>query len=51
MLAGKKILFGESEPDGFNMDPDKVFEAQIDKDTVLILTHQFGIPCQFMPLI
>lgn len=51
LLAGKKILFGESEPDGFNMDSDKVFEAQIDKDTVLVLTHQFGIPCQFVPLI
>ena len=51
LLAGKKILFGESEPDGFNMDSDKIFEARIDKDTVLVLTRQFGLLCQFVPLI
>lgn len=51
LLAGKEIFFGESEPDGFNMDPDKISEAWIDEDTVLVLTHQFGLPCQFEPLL
>ena len=33
------------------MDPDKISEAWIDEDTVLVLTHQFGLPCQFEPLL
>lgn len=33
------------------MDSDKIFEARIDKDTVLVLTRQFGLLCQFVPLI
>lgn len=33
------------------MDSDKIFEARIDKDTVLVLTRQFALLCQFVPLI
>jgi dTDP-4-amino-4,6-dideoxygalactose transaminase len=43
-FAGKEVVFGESEPDGFNMAPESL-EGQLDADTVLIATHQFGIPC------
>ena len=50
LLAGKSVYFGESELDGFNMDTN-ISEEQIDKDTILIVTHQFGIPCQLEPLI
>lgn len=50
-LAGKEVFFGESEDDGFNMDPGKIYEKWIDKDTVIILTHQFGFPCQLDSLL
>ena len=43
-LAGKEVVYGESEDDGINMDP-QVLAGRLDADTVLIATHQFGIPC------
>lgn len=43
-LAGKQALFAESEDDGFNMSPDSL-RALLDADTILVITHQFGIPC------
>ncbi len=43
-LAGKEVVFGESEADGINMDP-RSLAGLLDVDTVLIATHQFGIPC------
>src|SRR5262245_15734689 len=43
-LAGKEILFGESEENGFNMAADAL-EDVLDRETILIATHQFGIPC------
>jgi len=43
-LAGKEVVYGESEDDGINMDPE-VLAGRLDADTVLIATHQFGIPC------
>jgi dTDP-4-amino-4,6-dideoxygalactose transaminase len=43
-LAGKEVVYGESEDDGINMDPE-MLAGRLDADTVLIATHQFGIPC------
>ena len=43
-LAGKELVYGESEVDGVNMTP-QALEGQLDADTVLLATHQFGIPC------
>jgi len=43
-LAGKELVYGESESDGVNMST-QALEGQLDADTVLLATHQFGIPC------
>ena len=43
-LAGKELVYGESEADGMNMAPQSL-EGRLDADTVLVATHQFGIPC------
>jgi dTDP-4-amino-4,6-dideoxygalactose transaminase len=43
-LAGKEIVYGESESEGFNMAAESL-AGRLDADTVLIATHQFGIPC------
>ncbi|MCX7046443.1 MAG: flippase-like domain-containing protein [Candidatus Sumerlaeota bacterium] len=43
-LAGKKIVFGEVEEEGFNMPASEV-ERFADADTAVIATHQFGFPC------
>jgi dTDP-4-amino-4,6-dideoxygalactose transaminase len=49
-LAGKEVLFGESEADGFNMSVDSL-NHRIDADTILLATHQFGIPCDILGII
>src|SRR5215475_8892918 len=43
-LAGKEILYGESEECGFNMTP-QALKGSLDQETILVATHQFGIPC------
>lgn len=43
-LAGKELLFGECEKDGFNMDADAA-AALMGPDVIVVATHQFGIPC------
>lgn len=43
-FAGKELVFGESEPDGFNMAPESL-DGLLDADTIVVATHQFGIPC------
>jgi len=43
-LAGKEVVFGESEADGINMAVASL-AGRLDPDTVLLATHQFGIPC------
>lgn len=43
-LAGKEIDFAETEDDGFNMDP-AALEEKLNADTIVLATHQFGIPC------
>jgi dTDP-4-amino-4,6-dideoxygalactose transaminase len=43
-LAGKTVIHAEAEPDGFNMDAG-MLAPLVDGDTILIATHQFGIPC------
>ena len=49
-LAGKEIVYGETEPDGFNMAPDALV-GKLDADTVLLVTHQFGIPCALQSMV
>jgi dTDP-4-amino-4,6-dideoxygalactose transaminase len=49
-LAGKEVLFGESDAQGFNMAVD-LLDRQLDADTILVATHQFGIPCQIRAMI
>lgn len=43
-FAGKELVFGESEADGFNMAPESL-NGLLDADTIVVATHQFGIPC------
>jgi dTDP-4-amino-4,6-dideoxygalactose transaminase len=49
-LAGKEVVFGELEPDGFNMSIDAV-KAMLNADTILLATHQFGIPCEIKAMV
>lgn len=49
-LAGKQIEFGESEKDGFNMDAATLRE-RLDADTILLVTHQFGIPSEVQAMV
>lgn len=44
-LAGKEVVFVECERDGFNMCVQALAQV-IDADSVVIATHQFGIPCE-----
>jgi len=48
-LAGKTVLFAETEADGFNMAAGEV-ERELDERTVLVATHQFGFPCDIAGL-
>jgi dTDP-4-amino-4,6-dideoxygalactose transaminase len=49
-LAGKELLFGESEETGFNMAVDSAAQM-LDGETILLATHQFGIPCDIHGLL
>lgn len=43
-LAGKEVVHVEVEGDGFNMDVGQL-EPVLDPSSIVIATHQFGIPC------
>jgi dTDP-4-amino-4,6-dideoxygalactose transaminase len=44
-LAGVRVVYAEAEPDGFN-SPAFAMAALASEDTVVLATHQFGIPCE-----
>ena len=44
VLAGKTVVNVPSEVDGFNVDASAL-EGLADDDSVIVATHQFGIPC------
>jgi len=48
-LAGKEVVHLEVEPDGFNMDVGRMAPL-LDASTIVIATHQFGIPCDIQRL-
>lgn len=50
LLAGKEIVYVETESGGFNMDAEEV-RRQADADSIIIATHQFGIPCAIDTLV
>lgn len=50
LMAGKTPIYVEVEANGFNMDPIAV-ERELDNSSVIIATHQFGIPCQIEPIL
>jgi len=50
ILAGKTPIFVETEDDGFNMSPH-FLENILNSDTILLVTHQFGIPCNINTLL
>jgi len=45
ILAEKEIRFVDINMDTYNMNPDLI-EENVDEDTVILATHQFGIPCE-----
>ena len=44
LLADRHVVHVATEPDGFNMDV-AALEALVDSDSIIVATHQFGIPC------
>lgn len=44
LLAGKVPVHIDVEADGFNMDPGAL-ARELDAESIVIPTHQFGIPC------
>ncbi len=50
LLAEKELIFGELDVDSFNMSVD-ASKTKLDSDTILIATHQFGIPCDVKAMI
>jgi len=48
-FAGKKLIHVKCQKDDFNLDANEV-ESLLDDDTILIATHQYGIPCQIEKL-
>ncbi len=44
LLADRHVVRVPTEPDGFNMDVSAL-EGLADGDSVIVATHQFGIPC------
>lgn len=49
-LAGKEVAYASTAHDGFN-SPVSAFEPHVDADSVVVATHQFGIPCDIEPLV
>jgi dTDP-4-amino-4,6-dideoxygalactose transaminase len=45
ILAGKEVRFVDIDIHTYNMNPDLI-EEKADEDTVILATHQFGIPCE-----
>ena len=45
ILAEKTPVYIEVAPNSFNMDPTAL-DRQMDEHSVVIATHQFGIPCE-----
>lgn len=45
ILASKEVNFVEIEKDGFNIDVLNL-KGVVDENSVVIATHQFGIPCK-----
>jgi len=50
LLAGKEVVYIKSEDDGFNMDSEDI-AAHVDNDSVVVATHQFGIPCKISRIV
>jgi perosamine synthetase len=44
LLAGKRVVYVDIDPGTLNMDPDDL-ERKIEPQSVILATHQFGIPC------
>jgi len=49
-LAGKDVGYLATEAGGFNLDPQAV-AREADARTVVLATHQFGIPCRIAEIV
>lgn len=50
LLAGKDVTYVDIQDGGFNMSADAL-ETVLDDDSVVIATHQFGIPCEIEKIV
>jgi len=50
LMAGKEIVYVDIEENSFNMDASALEKVLVDK-SVVIATHQFGIPCRIKEII
>jgi dTDP-4-amino-4,6-dideoxygalactose transaminase len=48
-LAGKILCYAECDQNGFNSSAE-LFAPLIDSDTIVIATHQYGIPCRIFEM-
>jgi len=45
LMCGAIPVFVDTEPRGFNMDPDEIREVMKEKPAAIIASHQLGYPC------
>jgi dTDP-4-amino-4,6-dideoxygalactose transaminase len=50
LMAGKQVQYVDISPGEFNVRPSAL-EGLVSKDTVVIATHQFGIPCDIHAMV
>ena len=49
-LAGKEVFFIDIKLDDYNMNPE-ILKSKILPDSIILATHQFGIPCDIEKII
>lgn len=47
LLAGKEIIYSKTDKNSFNSD----YLENIESDTIVIATHQYGIPCNIVEIV
>ena len=49
-LAGKQVVYAQIEAQGFNMQA-RHLDGLLDPHTVVLATHQFGVPCEIEAIV
>jgi dTDP-4-amino-4,6-dideoxygalactose transaminase len=50
LMAGKTVIHVDGHQDGFNLHPSAL-ERVVDADSVVVATHQYGIPCDIQSIV